>query len=220
MAAGMTAVTTVLMNPSRCDAASPAETMRSKTGPKRSSTGHAAPAVPPFLRKPPVVAPQDLIKAIPAGSKTTNAPVAWLASAPEKPGMNDVPTSAPDGRIETNNAAAAVRWGGLSVLPANPLPQEQRMPPSPPAAVQRRAVRYRTGDAQAPIPVPRATPGDPRNSHWPRTGPAATANPPAAHGPPPADRGTTAPASTTEPVVSPAADPARQSGAGGLQRPQ
>ena len=216
----MTAVTTVLMNLNQCDAASPAAMMTLKTGPKKSSTGRVAPAVPPFLRKPPAVAPQDLIKAIPAGSKTMNAPAAWLASAPAKPRMNDAPTLAPEGRIETNNAAAAVRWGALSVLPANPLPQEQKMPPSPPAAFQRRAVRLRTGGAPAPMRVPRVTPDDPRNRHWLRTGPAVTANPPAAHGPRPADRGTTAPASTTEPVASPAADPARQCGAGGLQRSQ
>jgi hypothetical protein len=137
---------------------------------------------------------------------------------PGKPAMNDVPTLAPDGRIERNNAAAAVPWGGLSVLPANALPQEPRMPPSPQAAVQHRAVRPRTGDAPAPTRVPQATPGDLSNRPWRRTGPAATANPPAAHGLRPADRGTTAPASTTEPVASSAADPARQPGAGGLQR--
>ena len=186
--------------------------------PKRSSTGRAAPAVPPFLRKPPAVAPQTVIKAIPAGTKTTSAPAAWLASVPAKPGMSDVPTLAPDGRIERNNAVAAVPWGGLSVLPANALLQEPRMPPSPPAAVQRRAVRPRTGDAPAPTRTPRATPGDPLSRPWRRTGPAATANPPAAHGLRPADHGTTAPASTTEPVASSAADPARQPGAGGLQR--
>ena len=214
----MTAVTTVLMSPSRCGGASQAVTMTPKNGPKRSSTGRAAPAVPPFLRKPPAVARQTVIRAIQAGSKTMSAPAAWLVSALEKPGMSDVPTLAPDGRIETNNAAAAVPWGGLSVLPANALLQEPRMPPSPPAAVQRRAVPRRTGDAPALTRVPRATPGDLPNRPLPQTGPAATASPPAAHGLRPADRGTTAPASTTERVASSAADPARQPGAGGLQR--
>ena len=216
----MTAVTTVLMSTSRVGGASQAATMTPKNGLKRSSTGRAAPAAPPFLRKPPAVDRQTVIRAIPAGTKTTSAPAAWLASAPAKPGMNDAPTLAPDGRIETNNAAAAVPWGGLSVLPANALLQEPRMPPSPPAAVQRRAVRPRTGEAPAPTRTPRATPGDLPNRPLPRTDPAATANPPAAHGPRPADRGTTAPASTTEPVASSAADPARQPGAGGLQRSQ
>lgn len=209
----MTAVTTVLMNPSRCCGASPAATMTPKTGLKKSSTGRDAPAVPPFLKKPPAVAPQTVIKAVPAGSKTTSAPTAWLASAPAKPGMSHVPTLAPGERIERNNAAAAGPWGGLSVLPAHPPLQEPRMPPSPPAGV-----RPRTGDAPAPTRVPRATPGDPLKRPWPRTGPAATANPPAAHGPRPADRGITAPASTTKPVASLAADPARQPDAGGLQR--
>ena len=216
----MTAVTTVLMSPSRCGGASQAVTMTPKNGRKRTSTDRAAPAVPPFLRKPPAVAPQTVIRAIPAGNKTKSAPAAWLAFVPEKPGMNDAPTLAPDGRIETNNAAAAVPWGGLSVLPANALLQEPRMPPLPPAAVQRRAVRPRTGDAPAPTRTPRATPGDLQNRPLPRTDPAATANPLAAHDLSPADRGTTATASTTEPVASPAADPAHQPGAGGLQRSQ
>ena len=217
----MTAVTTVLMSPSRCGGASQAVKMTPKNGLKRSSTGRAAPAVPPFLRKPPAVARRTVIRAIPAGPKTTSAPAAWLDSVPAKPGMSDVPTLAPDGRIERNNAVAAVPcvpWGGLSVLQAHPLPQEPRMPPSPPAAVQRRAVRPRTGDAPEPTRTSRATPGDPLSRPWRRTGPAATANPPAAHGLRPADRGTTAPASTTEPVASSAADPARQPGADWLQR--
>ena len=214
----MTAVTTVLMSPSRCGGASQAVTMTPKNGRKRSSTDRTAPAVPPFLRKPPVVAQQTVIRAIPAGTKTTSAPAAWLASAPAKPGKSNVLTLAPGERIERNNAAAAVPWGGLSVLQANALLQEPRMPPSPPAAVQRRAVRPRTGDAPAPTRTPRATPGDPLSRPWRRTGPAATANPLAAHGPRPADHGTTAHASTTEPVASLAADPARQPGAGGLQR--
>ena len=214
----MTAVTTVLISPSRCGGAFQAVTMTPKNGLKRSSTGRAAPAVPLFLRKPPAVAPRTVIKAIPAGSKTTSAPAAWLAFAPAKPGMKDVPTLAPDVRIEMNNAAAAVPWGALSVLPANALLQEPRMPPSPQAAVQRRVVPHRTGDAPAPTLTPRATPGDLPNRPLPRTGPAATANPPGAHGPRPADRGTTAPALTTEPVASSAADPACQPGAGGLQR--
>ena len=214
----MTADTTVLMSPSRCGGASQAVTMTPKNVLKRSSTGRAAPAVPPFLRKPPAVAPQTVIKAIPTGTKTTSAPAAWLASVPAKPGMSDVLTLAPGERIERNNAVAAVPWGGLSVLPANALLQEPRMPPLPPAAVQRRAVRPRTGDAPAPTRTPRATPGDLPNHLLPRTVPAATANPPAAHGLRPADHGTTAPASTTEPVASSAADPARQPCAGGLQR--
>ena len=216
----MTAVTTVLMSPSRCGDVSQAVTMTPKNSLKRSFTGRAAPAVPPFLRKLPAVAPQTVIRAIPAGTKTTRAPAAWLASVPGKPRMNDGPTSAPDERIERSNAAAAVPWGALSVLPAHPLPQEPKMPPSPPAAVQRRAVRPGTRDAPAPTRVPRATPGDLPNRPLPRTGRAATANPPAAHGLLPADRGTTAPASTTEPVASLVADPACQPGAGGLQRSQ
>ena len=216
----MTAVMTVLMSPGRCGDASRAVTVTPKNGLERSSTGRAAPAVPPFLRKPPAVAPQTVIREIPAGNKTTSAPDAWLASVPEKPGMNDVPTLAPDAQNEKNNAAAAVPWGGLSVLPAHPLRQEPKMSPLPPAAVQRRAVRPRTRDAPAPTRVPRPTTGDLPSRPLPQTGPAATANPPAAHGPRPADRGTTAPASTTEPVASLVADPACQPGAGGLQRSQ
>ena len=213
----MTAVTTVLMSPSRCGGASQAVTMTPRNGLKRSFTGRAAPAALPFLRKPPAVARQTAIRAIPAGTKTTSAPAAWLASAPAKPGMNDAPTLAPGERIERNNDVAAGPWGALSVLPANALLQEPRMPPSPQAAVQRRVVPHRTGDAPALTRTPRATPGDLVNRQSPRTGPAATANPPGAHGPRPAVRGTTAPASTTEPVASSAADPARQPGAGGLQ---
>ena len=214
----MTAVTTVLMDPSHCGVAFQAVTMKPKNGLKSSSTGRAGLAVQQFLRKQPAVAQQTVIKEIPAGNKTTSAPAAWLASALAKSGMNNAPTLAPDGRIERNNVAAAVPWGGLSVLPANAPHQEQKMPPSPPAAVQHRGVRPRTGDAPAPTRVQPATPGDPLNRPWPRTGRAATANPPAAHGLRPTHRETTAPASTTEPVASSAAYPARQPGAGGLQQ--
>ena len=213
----MRAVTTVLMSPSRCGGASQAVTMTPKNVLKRSSTGRDAPAVPPFLRKQPAVAPQTMIKVIPAGNKTTSAPAAWLASELAKPGMSDVSTLAPGEPIERSNAVAAVQWGGPSVLPVHPPPQGPRMQPSRPAAVQRRAVRPRTGDAPASTRVPQATPGDPLSRPWPRSGPAATANLLAAHGPRPAHHGTTAPASTTEQVASSAAHPARQPGAGGLQ---
>ena len=212
----MTAATTVLMNPSRCDGASPAETTTPKRGPRRSSTDHAAQAVQPFQRKRPAVAPQDASKAIPGGTKTTNAPAAWPASGPVKPRMSVDPTSDPGGRNGTINAAAAVHWADPNGPPVSLLCPELRMQPSPQAA----AAQRQTADAPAPAQAPRTTPGDPLSRRWPRTGPAATANPPAAHGPHLADRGTTAPASTTEPVASPTADPARQPGVGGLQRSQ
>lgn len=212
--AGMTAATTALMNPNRCGGASPAATTTPKAGPRRSSTGRAAPAVPPSLKKQPAGAPQDATKLSPAGIKTTtSAPVAWLASGLGKLGMSDVPTLAPDERNGTTNAAAAGPLDAQSVLLANPHVQVLKMPLSAPAAVQRQ-----TEAAPAPPRAPRATPGVPPNRHWPPTAPAATANPPAAHARPPADLGTTAPGSTTESIATPAADPAHQPGAGGLQR--
>ena len=217
----MTAATTALMNPNPCGDASPAGTMTPKSGPRRSFTGRAAPAVPLSQKQQPADAPQDATKPSRAGIKTTmSAPAAWPVSGLEKPGMSDVPTLDPDGQSGTTNAAAVAPWGGLSVLPAHPPLQEQRMQPLPPAAVQRRAVRPRPGNAPAPTRAPRATPGVPPKRHSPPTAPAATANPHAVHVHPLADHGTTAPASTTEPVASPAADPAHQPGAGGLQRPE
>ena len=168
----MRAVTTVLMSPSRCGGASQAVTMTPKNGQKRSSTGRAAPAVPPFLRKPPAVAPRGATKQIPAGIKTTmSAPAVWPVSGPEKPRRNNVRTSAPDVRKGTTNAAAAGPWGARSVLPESPLLRELKMPPSPPAAVQRRAVQRRTEGVPAPTRAPRATPGVLRNRPWPRTAP-------------------------------------------------
>ena len=210
----MTAATTVLMNRNRCGVASPAAMMTPKIDQKKSSTVRAAPAVQPSLKKPPAVAPQGATKPIRAGIKTTtNAPAAWRASGPAKPRVSVVPTLDRDVRNGMTSAAAVAPRGDLSVLRANPHHPVLKMRLSAPAAVQRR-----TGDAPARMQAPRATPDVPPNRHWPRTAPAATANPPAAHGRPREDHGTTAPASTTEPIASLAADPAHQPGAGGLQQ--